>query len=69
MSETQPIKRTIVISVELEVTSWDDVSGLSPDELASRVYDAVLEERNELAIAARIAALRLMNGDNVSDDE
>jgi hypothetical protein len=61
-AHVQPTRRTIVIEIELDVTAWDDRSGLSPDELARRVYDAVEEERNELAGAARAEAIRLMDG-------
>ena len=63
-----PIKRTIVITIEIEVTAWNDLSGLSPDELAARVYDVVLDERNALATEARIAALRLMGEGSLDDD-
>ena len=56
------IKRTVHISIAVEVTAYEDRSGMSEKDLASRVYDLVLEQRNELAAAARIAAYELLDG-------
>lgn len=55
--------RTITIAIDIDVTCYQDESGLNDEELRKAVYDLVEDERNELAIEARIAALRLMEGD------
>jgi hypothetical protein len=58
-----PTRRKISITIEVEVTAWNDVSGLSETELGERVYAAVINERNDLAAAAHIVALDIMNGE------
>jgi hypothetical protein len=56
------IKRTISITLEVDVDSFEDVSGLSDEELAQKVYDLVEPERAELAFEMKVAALKIMNG-------
>jgi hypothetical protein len=67
LSYKLPMKRTIVISVEFEVSALEDTSGLTPDDLAARVYDHVQEERDALVMEARIAAIKLLAGEPLDD--
>ena len=50
-------------AIDIDVTCYEDKSGLSDKELREAVYDLIETERNELAMEARIAALQLMEGD------
>ncbi len=57
--------RTITIAIEIDVSCHEDKSGLKSNELAKAVYDLVEDERNGLAMEARVVALRLMEGDSL----
>ncbi len=54
--------RTITIAIDIDVSCYEDKSGLSDNALGEAVYDLVEDERKELAMEARIAALQLMEG-------
>lgn len=58
------VKRSISITVEVEVEvdSFEAISGLSDEELAQTVYDLVEPERAELAFEMKVAALEIMGG-------
>ena len=55
-------KITIKIEVEIELDVFEDRSGLTGDELGQTVCDLVEDERNELAMEARIVAYKLLEG-------
>lgn len=56
-------KRTIVLTIEFDVSCLEDRSGMTEGELAEAVWNAVERERNALVTEAKIAALNLLNGD------
>jgi hypothetical protein len=58
---------TIRISVTIEVPFSDRKTDLSDDEIADKVYEYVVEERNQLAVEAKCAALRLLDGESLED--
>ena len=59
----EPYQINLKISVDVEVQTFENRTGISLVDLSKQVYEAVEEERKALATEVRIAAIRLLTGD------
>ncbi len=53
------------IEIDFDVPYFEDLSGLTEQEIFDRVFEYVREEREELVMQAKAAAIRLLGGDSV----
>lgn len=60
---------TISINVEVDVNYGLRNTEMTDQEIADEVCKYIEEERNDLAREARVAAIRLLNGENLSAED
>jgi hypothetical protein len=58
----------ICISVTIKVPFDNRNTDLSDDEIAEQVCEYVVEERNQVAIEAKCAAIRLLDGESADGE-
>lgn len=53
------------IELDFDVPYFEDLSGLTEQEIFDKVFEYVREEREELVMQAKAAAIRLLGGDSI----
>jgi hypothetical protein len=57
----------MTISLDINVDYYENKTGKTDQQIIDEVLLCTVEERNILAMEARIAALKLLEGDSVED--
>lgn len=53
------------MKIDFDVPYFEDLSGLTEQELFDKVMEYVIEEREALVVNAKAAAIRLLDGDSI----
>lgn len=63
------MKTVFRIEIDFTVDAYQNVSGLTEQQLADAVYEHVRPEREALAMEGRIAAIKLLAGEALDDPD
>jgi hypothetical protein len=62
-------KKEITVTITVPVSYYEDKSNLNSTEFFNKIYNSfnVLEARNELAQEVKIAAIKLLAGEDINE--